>query len=389
MRVIYVLNSTFINGGATKSFLAMIHGLMPMGVEPLVVTPDKEGVYQKLTEGNVRCEAITYRPATYPNGNESLKDYLLFLPRLFARIYCNRKAYKRIKQLIKEFKPDIIHSNTSVIDAGFLAAKAMHVPHIFHVREYADRDFNLHFYPTHTRYFKMLHDTATHTISITKDIHLHHNLEGCNRAHVIYNGIRPTISVMPEGSDEHYFLYAGRIEPQKGLHELLKAYNDYRKSATVPLNLKICGSAVGEAYIKEQKRFIEKNKLENHVEFLGLRNDISELMLHATATIVPSLSEGFGRVMPEAMFFGCPVIAKDTAGSHEQIINGKEVQDEPIAIAYNTTEELTHLLCHAALLGKSGLTTMRKAAFYTVNRLYSTENYVNNVFNIYKEIVSR
>ena len=40
LNVVYVLNSTYALGGASKSFVSMLSGLMERGVHPIVVLPD-------------------------------------------------------------------------------------------------------------------------------------------------------------------------------------------------------------------------------------------------------------------------------------------------------------------------------------------------------------
>lgn len=389
MRILYILHNTYIDGGATKSFCTMLHGLIHLGVEPLVITPDENGVYKVLSAEGINVKSIAFRPATYPKRRDIKKDTLLFLPRLLARLLFNSIAYCKIKHIARDFHPALIHSNTSVVDVGFRAAKALHIPHIFHVREYADIDFKLHFYPTQSRYRKMLKSTDTHTICITKDICKHHGLATTGRSRVIYNGICSSKDTMPQTSDGAYFLYAGRIQPQKGLHELLSAYNEYCKRMDNPLKLIVVGTAVGNAYISSQKQFIKDNGMDRYVEFHGQQDNVADYMLHATATIVPSLFEGFGRVMPEAMMCGCAVIAKDAAGSHEQMENGRLLQGDDIALSYTTTEELTQHLINMTYQGKAKVTQMREKAFLSVNTLYTKEQYVKQVSCMYNEIIQK
>lgn len=89
---------------------------------------------------------------------------------------------------------------------------------------------------------------------------------------------------------------------------LLTSYYEYCKHTGNPLKLLIAGSAVGDKYISQQKEYVHMKGLSGMVEFLGEISDMDKLMQNAKATVVPSLNEGFGRVMPEAMFTGCPVI---------------------------------------------------------------------------------
>jgi len=48
INAVYILNATTETGGASKSFIAMLKGLMTMGVKPTVVLPDTHGLYNTL-----------------------------------------------------------------------------------------------------------------------------------------------------------------------------------------------------------------------------------------------------------------------------------------------------------------------------------------------------
>ena len=117
MRVLFVTSSTILHGGASKAFMQMLMGLISMGVKPLVIFPDKNGLYQLLQAKNINCIALNYRMSVYP-WYQSLKDLLLFIPRLFGRIIVNNIATIRLISIIKQFKPDIIHTNESVVAIG-------------------------------------------------------------------------------------------------------------------------------------------------------------------------------------------------------------------------------------------------------------------------------
>lgn len=388
MRVAYILNSTVQSNGANMSFREMLSGLMQKGVKPFIICPDKYEFYDYFKAEGIETIVINYRPAVYPNGFESIRDYLLFTPRLFARLFVNRKAVRTLTKKLKGFSPDLIHTNVGVMDIGYLTARRLGVPHIFHIREYADKDFGLHFYPSYSRFLRFATAQDSYTICITRDIQRHRRLTNIESSKVIYNGIRKAITQMPHEKKGDYFLYAGRITHTKGLHELLQAYKTYYDRCKAPLRLLIAGSEVGEKYISEQKEYVRAHGLDNHVLFLGRRTDLDDIMQKARATIVPSLYEGFGRVMPEAMFNGCPVIVKDVAGSHEQLVNGRKHTGEDIALRYNTIDELAQLLSRVSNATSESMLPLCYNAFKTVNDLYSTESNVEQVLQLYNEIIA-
>lgn len=190
MNVAYILNSTLPNGGATKSFMTMLKGLMAKGINPFVIVPDKHGIYQELVSMQIPIYVVTFRMQTFPDA-KSVADYLLWPLRLSARIIANKRATMKIKKILSDKAIDIIHSNVSLLTVGYQAAKQLHKPHVFHIREYVDKDFHMHYIPTNGHLEKLLQSDSTYSICITKDIQRHHGLESSPRSRVIYNGIKP------------------------------------------------------------------------------------------------------------------------------------------------------------------------------------------------------
>ncbi|MBQ0057392.1 MAG: glycosyltransferase [Bacteroidales bacterium] len=385
MKVAYILNDTILTNGANRSFLAMLEGLMPLGVEPIVIVPNRYEFCDLLEQRGITVRQIDFRPAVYPNGFDFVLDYLLFVPRLVARVLLNGKASRRLTAMLRPLHIDLIHTNVGVIDIGLKAAKSLGIPHVCHIREYADLDFGLHFYPNKARFHRLV--ARSYTVCITRLIQAHRGLDGLSTSRVIYNPIASRADVMPRHVSGDYFLYAGRILPGKGLRELIEAYASYVRASSQPLRLVVAGSAVGSKFVDELKAFCAARQLNGLVDFIGAVDDVPTLMQRAKATVVPSRNEGFGRVMPEAMFQGCPVIVRDVAGSHEQLENGLQIVGEPIAFAYSDDSQLSALLAEVSAMSDKQLEPVCQRAFDVVNRLYTTQGNVGQIINLYNEIL--
>jgi hypothetical protein len=143
MNIAYILNASVLTGGATKAFLNMLNGLLPYGISPYVIIPDNEGVTQVLKTKNIPTLVINYRPSTYPTCH-TLKEKVLFIPKLIARIYLNYMATKTLTAYLKRNNIDIVHSNSGVVRIGFDAAQKAGIPHIYHIREYGDLAYIFH-----------------------------------------------------------------------------------------------------------------------------------------------------------------------------------------------------------------------------------------------------
>lgn len=126
---------------------------------------------------------------------------------------------------------------------------------------------------------------------------------------VLYEGVGYVLSAAQKhdhsrlGISGPYFLYVGNFYPHKNVERLIAAFHD----SQTKLHL-ICAGP----HDFFQRRLARVTK-HDHVFFLSsLRlDDLIYLYMHAEALIHPSLSEGFGLPIVEALFFHLPVIASD------------------------------------------------------------------------------
>ena len=352
-----------------------------------MVVPDQNGVYHDLLSmGDVDILVLNYRPSVYPWHTEPM-DYLKFIPRLIGRILLNWKAARQLTSYLREHPVDIIHTNVSVIDIGFRAAKRLGVPHVFHIREYGDKDFYMTYYPSSRRFKKYLKWEKNYSICITKGIQLHYGQENCNRSRVIYNGIFSVKSQMPSHGQGSYFLFAGRIEAAKGLDLLMEAYVLYARRSQDPLPLYLAGEVLDHHLKQDIAKKAANSGLKDKLSFLGVRSDIEDLMSHALAVVITSPFEAFGRSMPEAMSLGCLAIARNTSGTLEQLENGLRFAGEDIALRFETAEQLSMQLQKASQLSVTEYEHITEKAWETVTHLYGENAYVNAVLSFYHEII--
>ncbi len=126
--------------------------------------------------------------------------------------------------------------------------------------------------------------------------------------------IQPTLARLRIGRP--YILFVGSIEPRKNLVRLLEAFSRLRKWSK-QWTLVIVGARKWKhSPVFEMVRRLE---LEPYVRFTGFVPDDDLPVLYSGASLVvyPSLYEGFGLPVLEAMACGAPVVASSTSSLPE------------------------------------------------------------------------
>ena len=385
MRILYISNSTS-GGGAPASLFNLIEGVRK-GNQVAVVIPQAHGaLYEKLQDKGVTLYAeVPYALDIRPR---SLNPFRLI--HKYAMLWRNRHQVSRyIGRIIDEFKPDIIHTNVGPLAIGFKEASRRGIPHVWHMREYQDKDFGMTFFPSKKAFMRLIHSKGNYCIAITRDIFRHWELDP-KKDIVVYNAIikgsRPSLNdYAPDGGK--YFLYAGRIEKPKALMTLLKAFRKYRKNGGEN-SLLVAGRPCG-LYSVLCKAYTRLSGLTPSVDVLGQRNDVAELMAQAEAFIMSSHSEGFGLTTAEAMLNGCVVIGRNTAGTKEQFDRGEEFTGSEIGLRFENVDQLASQLEYVSdKANSSHLQQIRENAERVVSTEYTAERYVSEILEFYQSIIS-
>ena len=121
--------------------------------------------------------------------------------------------------------------------------------------------------------------------------------------------------------DDFVFIFVGRIVGDKGINEMVAAFNrlseEYRHAHLVLIgNEELEQNPIAE----DSRNVIQSNK---RIHAIGRRSDVRPYLKDADAFVFPSYREGFGMVLIEANAMGTPAISSDIIGCNEIIIEGE------------------------------------------------------------------
>jgi len=270
-------------------------------------------------------------------AKQGVRHYIL--PSLVRRInpVYDLVALIDLLRLIQREKPKIVHTHTSKAGVlGRLAAWLMRAPVIVHTPH--GHVFYGHFSKQLSSIFlhveKAFSKITDRTIALTEGerndyirqsvstpenlvkIHSGVNVQKYIDAGVDVAAKRKHLGIKPL---ETVVGTVGWLLPIKGptylMNAMLQVWSDYP-------DVKLVYVGKGELE-KSLKTMAAKMDVLEKVLFLGWRDDVHEIMQTFDIFVLPSLNEGMGRVIVEAMAAGKPVIASRTGGIPDLVRDGE------------------------------------------------------------------
>jgi glycosyltransferase involved in cell wall biosynthesis len=149
----------------------------------------------------------------------------------------------------------------------------------------------------------------------------------------IYNGIdcQFSLNIESQPSNPPYILIVGNVKPHKNLRAAIQAFLQIEEM--VPHELVIVGKK--EGFLTGDSEAVEMTKGHPKIRFTGIVGDLELKRLYANTSlfVFPSLYEGFGLPILEAMSFSLPIIAsnipviKELCGTSVTYFNPTSIDD--------------------------------------------------------------
>jgi L-malate glycosyltransferase len=282
-------------------------------------------VHMAKNDLDVECWALSAS-----NNNEFEKDFINYLKsqkvtvmRFNKPTHKNRyKIIRKLRNIIKQNKPDIINTHLEHITFfTLIAALGFKIPIIQTIHNTRVQ------YPLLQRTFARAFLSKFVAISKrTQEIYIQNIGIPTGKIKLIYNGIVPERFKRKKKKKRlgiMKIIAVGRLTEQKDHKTLIAAYyklihslKDEHKDLP-ELNI------VGDGVLRpELMRYVSSLGINKHVKFLGVRQDIPELLASSDLYIMSSRWEGFSISLLEALASEILIIATDVGSNNEIIKNG-------------------------------------------------------------------
>lgn len=169
-------------------------------------------------------------------------------------------------------------------------------------------------------------------------------------------------------------LYVGTVYKRKGVFYLIKALGMMNKQERKNIHLDVVGNISSKNYYNKLRILVSKNGLEDVVSFSGRVSDeeLRNYYSKAYCFVFPSLLEGYGMVLIEAMSYGLPVIAFNNSAIPFTLKDGKNgilVENKNVKALKNAILALCNDVNFHSNLSKGALVT-----YNNVRSLFDLDN---------------
>jgi glycosyltransferase involved in cell wall biosynthesis len=234
----------------------------------------------------------------------------------------------KIPRVLKKYKADVF------VSVDGLCSLATTVPQCLVVHDLAFIHYPSHikkshlfFYKRYTPFFLQKAKAIATVSEFSKQDIAHYYEIDQDKLNVVYSAAKEIFKPVPTDiretiknkytSGREYFLYVGAIHPRKNLVNLLKAFSIFKKRQKSNFKLVLAGRLAWkyDSFIQDLKKY----KYRDEVIMPGYlsEDELVKITGSAYALVYPSLLEGFGVPVLEAMKCNVPVITSSHSSMQE------------------------------------------------------------------------
>ncbi len=367
-----------LGGGAANATFYLMHEFSQIpSVEIDLVTssPHEEYELEKIGE-NIKIHKLPIGKNGKNLHFQSQKELLVYA----------KKAYSFAKKLTEKKEYDLSHSFFTV-PCGFISCLLKYkkkIPYIVSLRGadvpgYSER-FSLIYAPLKP-IIKHIWKKSDFTIANSQGLkELALKSAPKKDIGVIYNGIKidEFVPAIQKPDDVFNILSVCRLTERKGINYLIDSMPEILKNYP-KAKLLLAGEGDQMENLKKQTRQLD---LKEKVEFLGRvdHEKIADIFKKAHVFVLPSLNEGMSNTMLEALSSGLPIIATDTGGTKELVVEGENGFIIQMKSAQDIAKKVTKIIENPELQKTLGRQSRQKA------ESMSWKKVAGEYLNLYKKI---
>jgi len=365
-------------GGSTQSLLDLIESVKD-SVKPIALFLREDSASRVFRDRGIECIISPFVRLHFFAQESSWKQLLRHPRRIrIIQLFCLESAcVKHVKKYLGKRSIDIVHSNYSSILIGHELARALKAKHVWHIREFLEKGVHVpnRPYGGYTL-LKFLINKADARIVISNQVQVHWGFKPEN-TWIIFDSVAKASDSCYSREKKSYVLFCSyHITKAKGALLTMGAFGKSGLSKE-GIKLVFLGNCDDEIHA-EITRIAKEYGCYDSLVFQPCQEEVKPFFADANAFIMASTNEGLGRVTAEAMFYGCPVVAKDSGGTRDL------VEDRKTGYLFQSEDECAALMRQVCLHDQEAL--IFRAQDFAVKNL-SIEVYGPRIMQVYDQVL--
>ena len=322
----------------------------------------------------------------------ALKSKVIYVPELHRTInpLSDLIAIYKIRKLLRELSPDIVHTHMS--KAGAVGRLASIISRKKSIRVHTFHGHLLSGYFSNWKikivllFEKNLVFFTSRLVAVSQDVATtfqRHKVGNPRKWIVINPGVHKSGGSIDlerniETSKKINLIWVGRFEKVK--NPLLAVNVFYELSKISPGKFDFTMVGEGQLLVQSVKL---ANELDVDIHFLGWQSDIQRLFTNSDVLLFTSINEGFGMVVTEAATCGVITVTTDSGGVKDFVEDGETgiLSDANAAeFAFKTIDLVSDV---------ANFNRMRENAFEKVNTKFTIENFVQQHVLLYRSLLRK
>lgn len=389
IRVLY-LGHTAKPSGAEFALARLLKPIDHEKVTPLALLAEDGPLVQLLKDANVQVRVLPLSDDVREVRKDSLDSGALAKPKQLMQIL---SYAQQIARFARRNNIQIIHTNSLKAHIyGSLAGKMAHIPVVWHVRDFIDETY---LPAAAVKGVRLLADKMpTKIVTVSQSVLNQLNLKNADKGEVLYDGLgeeEMAVFDAPQSESSTRNTVArigaiGRIGPWKGQHVFIEAAAKLLENGQ-RTHFQIIGAPLfGEDdYERELHAQIDKLGIGAHVEMLGFRRDVPELLKKLDIVVHASTSaDPLPNVVLEGMAAGKPVIGSRGGGVPEMILDGETGLLHEMGNADDLAQKIETLLNDSVRARQMG-----SLGYKRVRERFSADRAARQIEDVYARMLAK
>lgn len=314
MKVVFVSHDAAL-AGAEQALAQLVATVQTLGtVECHVVLPHEGPLLTRLRGVGARVHVIRHYWWAAPHRRRW---------ELAGAAAMNVRAVTLLTRLVRRIQADAVVTSTLAVPAGAIAARLAGLPHIWMIHEFADERHGYKFLLGRQRTLRVIGRLSDRVVFASEVLrNAMGPFVGRERSSVAHYGFdadaRPLGAPVLRQPMTPALLALGRMSSGKGQRDAVEAVALLRRDG-IAATLRIVGSSEGDS-AHDLAQLATTLGIGSAVSIEPPTDDPMTVIDASDIVVVCSRSEGFSRVVVEAMLRARPVIAAEGSGGPEEIL---------------------------------------------------------------------